>query len=263
VGSLGPFDLDTVHQGEALALLRELPDESVDMLLTDPPYSSGGLMRSDRALADTVSKYESSGVQNTRVGFSGDNRDQRSWAFWCALWLSECLRILKPGAKALMFTDWRQLPTATDALQAGGFVWRGVISWDKGRGARAPHTGYFRHQAEFVAWGSKGPMAPAEHGGPWDGVEHVPVDRDDKHHLTGKPTELMRRLVRACPRGGVVLDPFAGSGTTVLAARLEGRVGLGFELEAGNVAVARGRLTAAQAAVDFIAAQAGQAGLFA
>lgn len=80
--------------------------------------------------------------------FSGDNRDQRSWCFWMTQWLALCQVRVKPGGYVMIFTDGRQLPMLTDAFQAGGFIWRGVIPWDKTESARAPHTGYFRHQCE-------------------------------------------------------------------------------------------------------------------
>ena len=60
--------------------------------------------------------------------------------------------------------------------------------------------------------------------------------------MTGKPTELMQALVRICPAGGVVLDPFAGSGSTGVGALLEGRQFIGFEREAAYVEIAAKRL---------------------
>lgn len=48
-----------------------------------------------------------------------------------------------------------QLPSTTDAVQIGELIWRGIIAWDKGRCARAPHKGYFRHQCEYVVWATK------------------------------------------------------------------------------------------------------------
>ena len=59
--------------------------------------------------------------------------------------------------------------TMTDVLQAAGFVWRGVVPLNKGRGARAPHKGYFRHQCEYVVWGTNGRCRKAEHAGPFEG----------------------------------------------------------------------------------------------
>jgi site-specific DNA-methyltransferase (adenine-specific) len=57
----------------------------------------------------------------------------------------------------VVFTDWRQPPTTTDAVQAGGCVWRGIGVWDKTFGCR-PARGRFAAQAEYFVWGSKGAM---------------------------------------------------------------------------------------------------------
>lgn len=224
------YDADgiTIYCGEALAVLRCLPDESVDALITDPPYSSGGMTRSDRT-ADPQSKYVQTGTMKTRPSFSGDNRDGRGFEYWATLWLNECLGIVKESGYAMCFTDWRMLPTTTDALQSGGWVWRGVVAWDKTEAARPPHTGYFRHQCEFVAWGTRGVSKPCEHGGPFPGCFRFGVKQDDKHHMTGKPTPLMRQLIQVVPPNGIVLDPFMGSGTTLVAAKIEGRRAIGIE----------------------------------
>lgn len=230
-----------VIQGEALAELQKLPDGIATAVITDPPYSSGGAFRGDR-MADPTAKYCQNGEAVGRISFTGDNRDGRSWAYWCAMWMSEAQRVTKPGGYLLCFTDWRMLPLCTDAVQAGGWLWRGLIAWDKGPSARAPHKGYFRHQCEYIVWCSNGPLPVAEHDGPYDGCLQVPVRQDDKHHMTGKPTELMRRLVRIVPDGGLVLDPFAGSGTTLVAAAERGLPFIGIEREAENVAIARNRI---------------------
>jgi site-specific DNA-methyltransferase (adenine-specific) len=231
----------TIYCGEALEVLPTLADGSVDAVITDPPYSSGGFTRSDRS-SDPADKYVQSGVDIVRSSFSGDNRDARSWCYWSALWLSECQRIVKVSGYALMFTDWRQLPLASDALQAGGFVWRGIISWDKTEGARAPHTGYFRHQCEYLVWGTNGVSTPADYGGPWPGAFRFPTRQADKFHMTGKPTDLMSQLVQCVPPGGLVVDPFAGSGTTALAAKLYGCRAICIEKEQSNCDIAVSRL---------------------
>lgn len=237
----------TLHHGDALSVLRSIPSDSIDAIVTDPPYSSGGAFRSDRA-ASTSSKYVQSGSSAENLAakpdFQGDNRDQRSYLAWCQLWMAECLRIVRPSGYLLTFTDWRQLPITTDALQAGGWVWRGVVTWDKGRGARAPHTGYFRHQAEFVVWGTRGVTRPASHAGPFDGVIAAKVLQAEKVHQTGKPIALMERLVEIVPPGGIILDPFMGSGSTGVACIRTGRRFIGVELDAHYHKVASDRLTA-------------------
>jgi site-specific DNA-methyltransferase (adenine-specific) len=233
----------SLYLGEALEVLPGIPDASIDAVIADPPYSSGGFTRGDRT-DDPARKYVSTGTEIIRASFAGDNRDGRSWCYWCALWLSEARRCVRPSGKCLVFSDWRQLPLASDAIQAGGFVWRGIISWDKGPSARAPHTGYHRHQCEYLVFGTAGVSEADAHGGPWPGCYHHPVLQRDKHHMTGKPTALMEDLVSTIRPGGLILDPFAGSGTTGVACLRTGRRFIGCEIDRANFDVAVRRLSA-------------------
>ena len=232
----------TLYGGNALALLAVLPDASVDAVITDPPYSSGGQFRGDR-MGDVHSKY----VNNDSIAgqaltvFAGDNRDQRAYGYWCALWLAECLRVTKPGGTCLLFTDWRQLPITTDALQAGGWVWRGIVPWVK-PDAR-PRAGRFSAQCEYVIWGSAGAM-PIELGDqclPGFYQARAPRERE---HITQKPLSVMRSLVKIAPKGGTVLDPFMGAGTTGIAAVIEGRDFVGAEVTEHYQRIARERIEA-------------------
>jgi DNA modification methylase len=227
-----------LHCGDALRVLPTLERGSVQALITDPPYSSGGVFRSDRSQS-VQDKYQQSTQAKQWSSFSGDNRDQRSFLAWSTLWLLDCFDLLSDGGYALVFTDWRQLPVLTDAVQAAGFIWRGLISWDKGPSARAPHKGYFRHQCEYVVWGTKGPLSIAEHDGPYPGCIQQSIDRSDKHHLAGKPVELLAQLCRIVKPGDVVLDPFLGSGTTARAAVRMGRRCIGIELDQAHFDTAR------------------------
>jgi hypothetical protein len=89
-----------------------------------------------------------------------------------------------------------------------------------------------------------------------------PVRMADKHHVTGKPTAVMQRLVRICTPDGVVLDPFAGSGTTGVAALLEGRTFLGVEVAGEYARIASDRLRATGSQVQLADYRAGQQPLF-
>jgi len=224
----------TLYHGDSLAILQQL-EEPVDALITDPPYSSGGMVRGDRTNQTTATKYVQSGTAldaEHNVDFFGDNRDARSWGYWMTLWLTLAQEKVKPGGYVMCFTDWRQLPMLTDVMQAGGFVWRGVVAWDKTEASRAPHTGYFRHQCEYVVWGSNGPLSASAHGGPWPGLVRERVDHRSKLHMTGKPVQLMGELVKCVPPGGVILDPFMGSASTGVAALQLGYRFIGIEKSA-------------------------------
>ncbi|WP_031421399.1 DNA-methyltransferase [Xanthomonas euvesicatoria] len=225
-------------QGDALTILPTLEANSFDALITDPPYASGGLTAAARARSPSTKYCRDGG----HADFVGDERDQRSHLKWMHLWLSECARVLKDGAPVLLFTDWRQLPLTTDALQIAGFTWRGITVWDKTEGVR-PQLGRFRNQAEYIVWGSKGNMPLDRRAPVLPGVIRESVRKADKHHLTGKPTELMRQLVRICEAGGRVLDPFAGSGTTLIAAQLEGYNWTGVEITRHYASSAISRLS--------------------
>lgn len=215
----------TLYCGDSLDILREL-NEPVDALITDPPYSSGGLHHS----AQTQSPGDKYLNSTKYHEFFGDNRDARSWSFWMTQWLSQTRRLVKPGGYAMVFSDWRQLPTLTDVLQAGGYIWRGLVPWDKTASSRAPHTGYFRHQCEYVVWGSVGTLPKCRHGGPWPGLIAKRVIPSEKLHMTGKPVELMEQLIKPVTPGGLILDPFMGSASTGVAALRQGYRFVGIEM---------------------------------
>ena len=235
--SAGDAAVVELRHGDALLLLRELESETVDLVLTDPPYSSGGAFRADR-MRSTNDKYVQTAQILERVDFDGDTRDQRGFLAWASLWLADCWRATKVGGSCLVFTDWRQLPTLTDAIQAGGWIWRGVVIWDKGAAAR-PRSG-FQARAEYIVWGTRGPFTEAVY---LPGVIHAAAPRgNERRHMTEKPLGLLERLIEIAPMGGLVLDPFVGSGSTLDAARNCGRRALGFELNEDHLETAGMRL---------------------
>lgn len=220
---------DQVVAGNSIRLLLDLPDESVDAIVTDPPFSSGGLFRGDRANTSTSDKYQTSGTEREYAEFAGDTRDQRAYAYWSTLWLAECWRVAKQGAPICVFTDWRQLPTTTDMLQAGGWIWRGIAVWDKTEAAR-PQKGRFRAQCEYIVWGSKGKLWSDGSGACLPGTFRLPVNSKEKLHTTAKPLAIMRSILQICAPDSVVLDPFFGSGTTGRAALDCGMHFIGMEI---------------------------------
>lgn len=237
-------DTVTLYKGDALAVLEKLESGSVDAVITDPPYSSGGQFRGDRT-KNTRSKYADTAALHTLADFGGDSRDQRSYQYWCALWLAECLRITKPGGILCQFTDWRQLPATSDAIQAGGWTWRGIIPWIKRTNVR-PQLGRFKANAEYVLWGTNGnrELNYKAGGSTWDGYFLAEAPRD-REHLTQKPLDVMRHLVQPIPNRGVICDPFMGAGTTGAAAVLEGKRFVGIEHSDEYMPVAARRIRVA------------------
>lgn len=216
----------TLYHGDSLEMLQLLGEASVDAVITDPPYSSGG-----------------------------DNRDQRSFHFWSALWSNAALRVAKPGAPGLFFSDWRQLQISTDYLQAGGWVWRGIVPWVKK--SPRPQMGRFTAACEYVIWGSAGPMPTERDVGCLPGFYEFAAPQD-REHITQKPVELMAAMCEICPPGGLVLDPFMGSGTTGVAAVKMGRRFVGCEQSLQYFEIACRRIQEAVDQIQFLEPEAAQ-----
>ena len=232
----------TIIHGDTLQVLKTFPTGVFGGILTDPPYASGAADQSGRQKS-TAAKYSSAKTDNLLPDFEGDSKDQRSWTHWAAEWLAEARRCSREGAPICVFIDWRQLPSLTDALQWAGWIWRGTLVWDKTNSR--PQRGRFRQQAEFVVWGSNGHM-PVDRNAPvLPGVFRQSMPALAKRiHQTEKPLEVMRDMVKIVEPGGIILDPFAGAGTTVLAAKLEGYPAVGIELSPHYAAAAQGRIAA-------------------
>lgn len=237
----------TIYHGETLNVLASLDPQGIAAMVCDPPYSSGGMFRSDRNIDPSIkyrgwSQKEGGGSVNPKSSpgsFGGDSRDQRSYLAWSALWLSQAWRICAPTAQAFVFTDWRQLPTTTDAVQAGGWTWRGLCVWDKGVGR--PMKGRFRNHLEYIVWGSHGAMPAAQDGVYPSTLLRYSPPGGERQHVTEKPVDLVREMLSIAP-DGAVLDPFMGSGTTLRAAKDLGRKAIGIEIEEKYAEIAAKRL---------------------
>lgn len=236
-------------QGDALIELRKLEGAELSAVISDPPYASGGMSMGEKARS-TREKYTSFGEQgNPYPDFSGDALAQRAWTSFLHEVMAAARKACKPGAVCALFVDWRQLPALTDAIQWAGWTWRGVAVWDKMNSR--PQPGRFRQQCEYIVWGSNGPL-PIERGvSVLPGLFQVAnVPTHERWHQTQKPIELMRQVVRLCEPGGCICDPFAGSGSTLLAALQEGYQALGIEQEAHNIAIIQKRLANIQQRIE-------------
>lgn len=222
--------LNYIDNIDCMEGLADIPDGSVDLVLTDPPYSSGGAFSGDRR-SRTATKYTATDYEGAAQlpDFSGDNMDQRGFMEFTRQVFAKCREKTKPEGVIACFIDWRNLPALCDSLQAAGWVWRGIAVWNKPNGR--PQKGRFRNEFEFIVWGSNGPM-PFDRGvGCLPGYYRYPnVASKDRQHQTEKPLQLIEDLLEIVPKGATVLDPFIGSGTTAVACVRTGRNYIGFEL---------------------------------
>lgn len=203
-----------IINGDGLEVAHSLSDASVDALITDPPYCSGAVSESSRT------RVKGQGIRSEnrqRFGwFVGDNMGTAGLAWLLRAIAFEATRFLKPTGHALVFMDWRMVPNLIPAIESAGLRYQNLIAWDKG--SMGLGLG-FRAQHELIAHFTNG--SPAYHdAGTGNVIRCSRVTRADRRHQTEKPTALLAALMRVVvPPGGVVFDPFAGSGTTAEAAR--------------------------------------------
>lgn len=143
----------------------------------------------------------------------------------------------------LCFIDWRNLPCVIDAVQIAGWVYRGIVPWDKTEATR-PDKGWFRAQVEYIVTATAGPLT---RGAEADGLCQPGYIRcgtagAEKQHITEKPTGLLINLLRTRNDWQTVLDPFMGSGTTLYAAKQLGRNAIGIEISEEYCEIAANRL---------------------
>ena len=211
---------------------RLLADGLVDALITDPPYGV--------AYGDTVEFRRRLGQSQRAETDSHVNNDANTDAkqVWAATFPLLAARLSKPSAFYVWSAAGAEQVAMGLALQESGLELHGSIVWVKDRFSfsRAEHK--YAHEPCFYGW-----RAGQTHK--WHGpnnetsVWEYPRPRSSEYHPTQKPVELIQRQVRNITGpGGTVLDPFLGSGTTLLAATIEGRACFGIEMEPKYVDIA-------------------------
>lgn len=240
---------------DALDGLARIPDASVDLILTDPPYGLG-----------------------KDYGNDSDKQAAADYLAWTASWIDAVLPKLKSSGSLYIFLTWRYAPEIFVMLKQRMSMLNEII-WDRrvpsmGGGTRnfssvhdtigffAKAKGYyFDLDAVRIPYDAATKKARSRSifvGAKWLELGYNPKDvwsvsrlhkehRERADHPTQKPLEIIERMLLAsCPPGGVVLDPFMGSGTTAVAAKRRGRDFVGFELNPGYCEIIRQRLSSAE-----------------
>lgn len=224
---------NAVYRSHALNLLKSLPDQSVNIIITDPPYGLGGRV------------FDFPHKQYTAVNEEWDHEAPIDW-------MAECKRVLKPGGSVVCFCGRKStFIFGAEALRLG---WRIVndITWYK-PDAPPNFTGRMMTESTERAlwfcpdgsnWTYNLDVAKRLNGGiNFRDVWEFGVTRSERFHPTQKPLALMQRCIELFTRpGDIVVDPFCGSGTTLVAANGLGRRYIGGDLSLEYAGIACKRL---------------------
>lgn len=210
-----PIPTNTVVTGNCVSVLREFPSECVDFVLTDPPYLASYRPRDGRIIAN-------------------DRNDA-----WLRPAFAEIFRVLRPDTFCVTFYGWPAADLFLSAFREAGFRPVSHLSFVK---SYPSFTGYTRarHEVAYVLAKGKPPK-------PVEPISDVLKWRytGNKHHPTEKPLAVLAPLVAAFSTfGSLVLDPFCGSGSSLIAARALGRHSVGIEIDPAYAEVARTRIKA-------------------
>lgn len=234
-----PDWLDQVFNLDALQGMAALPDASIDLAIVDPPYGLG-----------------------KDYGNDSDRQPRQPFLAWTERWLDLLIAKLKPAGCLYIFTTWRYSPEIFTFLKTRLTMLNEII-WDRKVPSMGGTTRRYTSVHDTIGFFAKGrgyyfdldavriPYDPQTKkarsrsifvGKKWLEIGYNPKDvwavsrlhrihAEREDHPTQKPLEIVERMVKAsCPPGGVVLDPFAGSGTSVAACLLNGRHYVAYEI---------------------------------
>ncbi len=206
---------DSVYLLDCLEGMKNMEDESIDLIATDPPYC---INYSTHNRKDKTHDF-CSPIQN-------DNNPDMIRAY-----MKECYRILKPDHACYMFCSPKTLCFFSEAAEKAHFTIKNRIVWVKNQWTAGDLQAQFGQQYEVILLLNKGraPFFGKRIGDVW----HFPRVAGKKQlHQNQKPVELMIQCIeKHSQEGDVVFDGFVGSGTTAVAALRTGRRFIGFEIE--------------------------------
>lgn len=225
------FQTGTFYLGDCFDVMATLPAGGVDMVLCDPPY--------------TMTKRGKSCRPNWMPNGMGDNVFSGKIPL-ANEWISEIYRMLKDGTHFYTFCNTNDISAYLNAASAVGFSLHNIISMIKD--TLMPNRWYLK-QVEFVLFFRKGRAKPINDmtSRDWCRVK-MPTAAFGKSHITEKPLTFMELLLKnSSEPGQIVFDPFAGSGTTAIAAIQSGRRWICIERDPDYFAAAVARVYDAEA----------------
>jgi site-specific DNA-methyltransferase (adenine-specific) len=249
---IDPYYVDeyvTLYHGDCINVIRGLTTE-ISAIVTDPPYASGSRTESSRPSSGAM-------VRNARFKARPIENDQMTTTGF--VWLiRETVLAAKPmlaqGGAVLSFIDWRQWPQLVGALETCNLRVQNMVVWDKG--SIGMGNG-FRNRHELILHASNGVPEVADRS-TGNVLQFAPDDLVMQHgripptdHPSPKPVALMEKLLGVVTvPGELVLDPFAGGGATLIAAKQTGRHVIGIETSEAHCRTIAARLGSIEHSID-------------
>lgn len=218
--------------GDCIKILGTLPENSVDLLLTDPPYN---VSKPDNHI------WELKGRQGLDFGEWDKDFDQTSW-------IKHCIKSLKENANVVIFNCWENLGMIKSECENNNIAIKRCLVLSKSNPAPFNRDRMFVNDVEFALWGVyNSKNKPTK----WVFNREQPVEKcvipttvqSSKIHPTMKDLRVIEKLVRILSNtGDTVLDPFMGSGTTGVACKELGRDFIGIEIDEKYFNIAKERI---------------------
>ena len=231
--------LNKIIQGDCLDVMRSMPDESIDLVITSPPYNI------KNSTGNGLKNPNKGKWQNARLveGYAtyDDALPHEVYVQWQRDCLTEMMRLLKEDGAIFYNHKWRVqgglLQDRADIVS--GFPVRQIIIW-KRKGGINFNPGYFlpTYEVIYLIAKKKFKLAPGanRHGDVWEFMQET-----RNPHPAPFPLNLIERIVTST-NAQIILDPFMGSGTTAIAALKHGRNYIGIEIAEEYVKMARKRI---------------------
>ncbi len=215
--------------GDCLDILKQIKDNSVDLVLTDPPYKtiSGGD-------SDGINSKRPSGImRGNRELFKHKNVNHNDW-------LLEVYRVLKNGSHFYCFTNSLNLSHILSTAENCGFKLHNILVWEKNN---CTPSQYYMKNCEYILFMRKGKAKYINNIGDSKTVHAYKNIIGNKLHPTEKPTNLLEFYINnSSNENDIILDPFMGSGSTGVACLNTNRQFIGIELDEKYFNIAKDRV---------------------
>lgn len=213
-------NIELIH-GDCFELNKNIQDESIDLIVTDPPYGI--------SFQSGYRKVKHEKIEN----------DVDLW--WLPDWFKSQYRILKNNSHAYVFCSFHHIDKFKLSALSAGFELKNILIWHKNNTGMGDLTGDYAPQYEFILFLTKGRRVL---NGRRDSNIIKCARTQNEHHPTEKPVNLMQFLIeKSSSPGDLVLDNFFGSGATAIACHNTGRKFIGHEIDEERFNSAKKRLS--------------------